>query len=716
MNGRGRERAPRSARAPELARLGRLAAALLFAATVASCIPWMVPGNFPLVGPPPAPIQPEPTRCVKNETPKTDPDATIVGAADLHIHPFANRGFGGRFLWGEAFDPEGGIADALSSCGAEQACWDDREVIACREVYCRLQRNLEACQARCERNRCDSSPPHGHFGSFDPIGMVLGEGVGHVVRGYPDFQGWPHWNTYTHQQVYYKWLKRAFDGGLKLIVMHAVSNEVVCKFLGHSHPCDDTSNVDRQLAAARELEAFIDDESDCGAKVPNNGWFRIARSPQQARQIIADGAMAVVLGMEVDSPFNCNRRLHNCTPQSVRKEVDDYYADKDIRHIFPVHLFDNAFGGTAADSEFFNFGNVVVNHGLLDVRDCSDEGYAFQFDASSEVRKLLGDMARKLGVKYERYPSMKAHCNQRGLTSLGLEAIRAMMDAKMIIDVDHMSTRSREVVLDLATQCRYPGLVSGHSGFIELYKRDKRHEGQLKAEEVDKLLRTGGLLAPLLNEGSLKQVKQYERPKDKGNPVANDCGNSAKSFAQAYLYAADETANAIARIEAEEQAARARGALVPKRRHERVVGVGFGSDMNGLAGMPTPRFGPFACGGELAAEQKDAVAYPVATYSKLRTRSYPEPMTMDRMQAGYRKFDINQDGYANVGMFPDFVAELRAVGMSDDDLAPLFHSAEAYIQVWEGVDDAKIDWSEEHCAAAVARWQRELPLAESRVH
>jgi len=46
-------------------------------------------------------------------------------------------------------------------------------------------------------------------------------------------------------------------------------------------------------------------------------------------------------------------------------------------------------------------------------------------------------------------------------------------------------------------------------------------------------------------------------------------------------------------------------------------------------------------------------------------------------------FDINVDGYAHAGMFPDFVAELRAIGLTEKDLEPLFSSAEAYIRMWE---------------------------------
>jgi microsomal dipeptidase-like Zn-dependent dipeptidase len=412
------------------------------------------------------------------------------------------------------------------------------------------------------------------------------------------------------------------------------------------------TNVDLQIQAAYQLEHDIDYENDC--QINHNGWYRIARSPAEARQIIASGAMAVVLGIEVDTLFGCYRE-GDCTKEQVIAKVQEY-AQKGVRHLFPVHLFDNAFGGTAAANDFFNFGNAVVQHQLISVRDCKDEGYEFHYgDAPTAVNELLAKIGAKLGVNTDRYEDFPAQCNERGLSGLGKDVIRALIDAGMIIDVDHMSARTRADVFGIAEQCDdYPGLVSGHSGFTDLCMGTKKHEGQLTPGEVDALVNTlHGLMAPILHQGNLDHIRQYA-PKS-GRAVANDCGDSATAFAQAYLYAVDHKGSA--------------------------VGVGFGSDLNGLAGMPAPRFGPFACAGDVAANRRPpvAVSYPIALYPGLGA-------PMEQSQAGYRKFDINVDGFAHVGMFPDFVAELRALGLTNQDLAPLFSSAEAYIEMWERVE------------------------------
>ena len=57
------------------------------------------------------------------------------------------------------------------------------------------------------------------------------------------------------------------------------------------------------------------------------------------------------------------------------------------------------------------------------------------------------------------------------------------------------------------------------------------------------------------------------------------------------------------------------------------------------------------------------------------------PLT--RSVAGRRDFDINIDGLAHYGLLPDFIQDLRNVGLTDQDLEPLFRSAEDYIKMWE---------------------------------
>jgi hypothetical protein len=56
----------------------------------------------------------------------------------------------------------------------------------------------------------------------------------------------------------------------------------------------------------------------------------------------------------------------------------------------------------------------------------------------------------------------------------------------------------------------------------------------------------------------------------------------------------------------------------------------------------------------------------------------------DRETWGNRTFDMNTDGVANYGLWPDWI-EARRVGGQEQRLRALFHSAEDYLEMWEAV-------------------------------
>ena len=54
-----------------------------------------------------------------------------------------------------------------------------------------------------------------------------------------------------------------------------------------------------------------------------------------------------------------------------------------------------------------------------------------------------------------------------------------------------------------------------------------------------------------------------------------------------------------------------------------------------------------------------------------------------RCKAGARRdFDLNLEGMAHYGLLPDFLQDLRNIGLTPEDLAPLFRSAYDYIEMW----------------------------------
>jgi hypothetical protein len=62
------------------------------------------------------------------------------------------------------------------------------------------------------------------------------------------------------------------------------------------------------------------------------------------------------------------------------------------------------------------------------------------------------------------------------------------------------------------------------------------------------------------------------------------------------------------------------------------------------------------------------------------------PVTFDRQVTGERVYDINAEGWAHYGLVADIVEEVRVEGGAAA-LNALYHSAEAYLQMWERTVD-----------------------------
>jgi microsomal dipeptidase-like Zn-dependent dipeptidase len=526
----------------------------------------------------------------------------MFGFADTHTHQFANLGFGGLAFWGSAF----GKLEDLSWC----------------------------------------TPAHGPGGIGDTLSNALGVfnhtgGPGHLVGGFPQFDGWPRWNSYAHQQMHEDWLWRAHEGGLQLIVMLAVNNKDLCDIIRrrNDRSCSDSEAVSLQIQEAKRMETDVDNRSGG----PGKGWYRLVYSAQEARQAIAKGQMAVVLGVEVDDPLDCSQNAV-CNSEDVKSRLEAYFQDG-IRHLFPVHFVDNGFGGVGLGHSEFNVLNKKHNGRWFTVENCStdDAPIEFRLDGLNQFGTLLGiDLSGLGGLP----PG--PHCNARGLTDLGRVLIDQLIERRMIIDIDHMSKKMQGNVLDIAERRRYP-VISGHTGFIDLTKGKKRNEGQLSRRSVERIRALGGMISPILSQGKTTEVID--------RLGIHNCSNSSKSWAEAYLYTVEQVNGAA---------------------------VGYGSDFNGFAGLPGPRYSKEGCNNEPKEREKQTgeVSYPFPIHGK-------SDQTMATSVIGQRTFDYNGDGLAHVGMVPDFIQDLKIIGLSDSSLEALFRSAEGYLRVWERAEGTR---------------------------
>ena len=165
------------------------------------------------------------------------------------------------------------------------------------------------------------------------------------------------------------------------------------------------------------------------------------------------------------------------------------------------------------------------------------------------------------------------NCNNRSLTPAGEALINALIDHKMMIEVDHSDRRTFDRILDIAEARHYPGIVAGHTGFTGATTSDPdsektgRHEATKTDVMVQRIVNVGGFLSVIPHQGGRSRIQDLSS----AYGVPFDCGNSSQTWAQIYLYATQNLG---------------------------VPAIGIGSDFNGFAEWVAPRTGPNACAGD----------------------------------------------------------------------------------------------------------------------
>ena len=608
-------------------------------------------------------------------SPAQEPRGVMRGFLDMHLHLLGHMAHGGRNVVGEPAPIVNGQFVLDGSANINTAL-DPATDVAVHKIKF-----------------------HGLFND------ASGEGTGDGARsefGAPYFSGWPKWTSTTHQQTYYVWLERAWRGGLRSTTMFASHVESLCKTSlkatrEESWPiCEDSMRwVVDQLRMAYDFQRFIDERSG-GAGL---GWFRIVTTPEQARTVVRAGKLAVVLGIEVDNLFNCKEggcpadfglpaeRLVGLTslpaPTTLEQAVDVIHS-MGVRHVFPIHNFDNNFGAAATWMDPIAVGQAIAQQRWWIVRDCGDArgDYGFWLD------NFMQDILQFLGFGVSEAPPVPAYINGNlepefaSCNALGLKAgsgpalIRALMNKGMLIDVDHMAANSVDEVLAIAAngprgdQASYP-LVASHVQPFDLYQKEfvgnkGRHERMRTRAQLEAIRNGGGMVAAMLktdtqdnNEDPLRYGKfSQQYVPQVGSTIVDNCRHSSRNWAQMVQYLVDVMGGPVA----------------------------MGSDFNGAAGHIGPRFGSDACGGwglpngfERPQQEIDGtrIAYPF---------TLPGFGQFAAQQTGFKTFDYNVDGLAHVGLLPDLMADLDRIGVDPHYSDAVFCSAEAYIRVWERAD------------------------------
>ncbi len=447
-------------------------------------------------------------------------------------------------------------------------------------------------------------------------------GTGHDPVGWPTFKYWPNPHSLTHQGVYWKWLERSWRGGLRVYTNLLVENNVLCELYPlKRHNCNDMDSIRRQAKDMYALQDYID--AQYGG--PGRGWYRIVTDPFQARQVINAGKLAVIMGIETSVPFGCNVRAGSptCTPAQLDAGLAEVKA-LGVRQMEITNKFDNALTGVTGDEG--STGTITNLGNFYNTGSFLRMQTCPTTNAPEQHDKLQGPLTAPAGALPQQDAIFGGIGQLYGL--LGIQPLPAYPAGP------HCNTRGlTDLGRRLLNQMIDNGIlfdpdhmsVAGRNAALDLYEQaaaEGRHPG-------------------ILSSHSWSTPDAYPRIYKLGGfvtPYAGDSPGFVEKWKQ-HLGWADS---------------------------RYYFGFGYGADMNGFGAQGSPR----------GASAANPVTYPFTGLGGV---------TIDKGVSGKRVWDVNTDGVAQYGLYPDWiedashVAGAQGVGFKED----MSRGAEAYLQMWE---------------------------------
>jgi len=346
------------------------------------------------------------------KVPKNNP---IRGIVDTQAHIASYESIGGKFIYGAPFH-RFGVEHALGNC---------------EHIH----------------------GPEGKLDFFTNLFSKNSFSSKHKTQGWPKFHHWPNDRSVTHSHYYYRWIERAYLGGIRIMVSQLVDNEQLCIAQTKSNPaawingnsCNTMDSLHLQAKRHFELQDYID--AQAGGK--GKGFFRIVSSSKQARDVIEDGKLAIVLSADMSSILNCSSSKH-CDEQSAEENLKKLHT-LGIRSIYSSNKLNS-------NSSSTRFDNTRLQ------------------DAQIE--------------------------NPDGLNGLATSLFRQMIALKMLIEIDHSNEKSSSDIMNLIESHAYNGIVSRNQG-VAL--------GTLTPNQLERFIRAGGFIAPSVYPNHAKSSSLDER-------------------------------------------------------------------------------------------------------------------------------------------------------------------------------------------------------------
>ncbi|MEP7362518.1 MAG: membrane dipeptidase [Acidobacteriota bacterium] len=420
----------------------------------------------------------------------------LFGWADLHAHPASHLAFGANNGNDGIFHGKPGGKWTPNST----SIYDD--LPRCNYIHGGTDLDL----IRHETHKA-------LMGQLDEVGGYphLTADFGDNNFGSPSFEQWPNARSISHQQMHITQIRRAYEGGQRLMVASVTDNEFLNDMwteIGYNalgNPVPAITPDFGYKSAAKQLFAI---RKQVGL---NSDWMEVAYTAADARRIISSNKMAVILGVEMDS----------LTITQIEKLV----KEEGVRQVIPIHLIDNLFGGTAVYSDAFNAvnnfywssrnGGNLNNDGFLKVD--YDPTIEFKLGRPSYPRPegnniLLGGAIHLDPIPMSIFNTLgyqknteSGHVNAKGLAKVpypnpigfgtldfGAQLLRSLAKSGVMIDISHMGTKSTRDTLDMVGPWHYP-VMSSHTD-IRPAQGKTENERALERSQAQRIGKLGGVI------------------------------------------------------------------------------------------------------------------------------------------------------------------------------------------------------------------------------
>ena len=470
-----------------------------------------------------------------------------------HEHPTQGMAFGGNYAFaGKAGNYKNGIMEKgyTKECGG--------------------------CQPF---KKCDHGEAKGNF-TASVLG-ALGRDMGDHGK-----QFGPSRNSFSHLRYSTEWIKEAFDPPkdkpqdtrMKIMVAFAVESEAMCQQLyeaneggggagGKGYGCskgDSLKSLERQINA---IKAWVS---------TNKSWMQIAYSGSEARQIVNNGKLAIILGVEADYAFGAENKRFDPV-----KRLDRYH-EMGVRTFYLAHKINSRLAGAdiykpgstdpgkairtmQALAGCFYFDDNVAPYPLIMgghnycQNNCGNNHFkdnklldkcnAKMGDISeanlAAYIKLYGNGAFNGFKIYPLPPGFKGkkggsdvidgvERNNLGLSHDGERVVRAAMLKGMIVNIDHVSSKARKEIYDISRNDfgSYPLNALHNNPNERLTGKDKAHEYDFDKKERLWVRDTGGFFGVRVGPFHSKPYKK--------SGVTAECKGTATETAKLIAFLLDE--------------------------------------------------------------------------------------------------------------------------------------------------------------------------------